>query len=294
MTIDRKHASEVNAEFRGLRYTFRIYPQNWHGNRIRFYFDDLHFKNSGYVDLQADTGELEINLDKPYKNFASQEDVTAYIMNVCKHFVMKYTFGWSPLEDVSAHYDAAYHERSGYLNPSELEIQVKTFQAETVDRLAKPRKALVAGCSSGLLVRKLRMLSCDAWGFDVMPDIGAHTLPGMAPYIRSGSVQRIPFTAEDNFDTFVAIDVLEHIPEKYIPNMVEEWIRLGIQKLALMINLNQSNFEGHVTLRPPSWWQAQWQEHFVIKEFFQRPQETLYPNDNDENHCITYWERIVS
>ena len=61
-------------------------------------------------------------------------------------------------------------------------------------------------------------------------------------YVRYGSLTDIPYERADRFDTLVAIDVLEHIPERDVPRMVQEWVRLGIRKLVLLINLNQFSY----------------------------------------------------
>src|SRR5207302_4412866 len=110
----------------------------------------------------------------------------------------------------------------------------------------------------GELVRQCRALGIDAYGFDVIPTIHEITFPEVRDYVRQGSLTAIPYNASDAFDTLIAIDVLEHIPERDLGKVIEEWCRLGIIKLVLLINLNQFWFPGHVTMRPLSWWGDHW------------------------------------
>lgn len=52
--------------------------------------------------------------------------------------------------------------------------------------------------------------------------------------------------------------------------MVEQWFMMGIQKLVLLINLNQFWWLGHITLRPLSWWAQQWRSRFRLSQTVRR------------------------
>ena len=128
----------------------------------------------------------------------------------------------------------------------------------------------------------------DAGGFDVIPNIREIAFPEIRDYVRCGSLTEIPFSSDDAFDTLVAIDVLEHIPERDLPLMVKEWCRIGVRQLVLLINLNQFWFPGHITLRPLSWWSNCFQPHFRLDATVSRfPHlDATYSNTGAYNQAV--------
>lgn len=124
---------------------------------------------------------------------------------------------------------------------------------DQVLRTAAPQKLLDIGCSAGAVVRRLRERGVDAHGFDVCLDGAAEP----AEFLRSGALDAIPFGADDGFDTLLALDVFEHIPEHQIGAMVGECARLGVRRLVARISLCEFQYAGHITLRPLSWWDRQ-------------------------------------
>lgn len=157
-------------------------------------------------------------------------------------------------------YDAQYISNHGYDRAEDLRI--KEFQAREIVRLLRPRKVLVAGCAQGQAVLAFHNLGIEAWGFDIIP----YTLPEnhfLRSYLRTGSILNIPYSSNDNFDTFVCTDVLEHIYIKDIPQMVSEIYRIGADCLALIIN-HDGLHPGHVTLKPLGWWAWQFQGSYRL------------------------------
>lgn len=292
LMIKKKFVAKLQTFFRGKYSDFTVSPDDWDGNLIRFYFEDERFNNSGTIHFQADTKELQIKPDKPYTPLMTKEEVQEYFAQITESFIKFYQFGWSPSENEMPQYDHLYHSRIGYLVPDDQESRIKEFQAKVIQDLANPKKILVAGCSSGELVRQLTLLGITTHGFDVITDIHEYAIPEVSQLVKKGSVQDVPYLPEDDFDTYVAVDVMEHIPERDIEQVMREWLRLNIKKLVLLINFNQFNFEGHVTLRPHSWWESQWQQYFKMTKTFQLKEEKFYNNDNDSNHIWTLWERV--
>lgn len=285
--------ASILALHEGVRAPFHVFPTEWFGNQIRFYFEDERFRNSGFMDFFADRGELQLVTDAAYEGFASPDATNQYLLGIAKSFVKFYQFGWSPAPKDLPAYDQAYHQRSGYLQPNEHELRVKKFQAKMIQQMTgKSLKTVVAGCSSGELVRQLRALGFDAHGYDILPDIQNHIADDLKMFIRSGSVQQVPFQAADDFELCVFIDVLEHIPECDLQKLRSEVQRLGISQMLTLINFNQFSFEGHVTLRPPAWWQKQFASDFKLTKTMQLKQETLYQGDNDYNHQWMLWQSI--
>ncbi len=288
--ISVRHKSSITTLYQNEKAQFHVYPQEWQGNHIDFYFEDTRFNNSGCIKFQADTANLTIDTDKLYVNFNSEQDRDDYLLDIIKSFIKNYQFGYSPPTESLPEYDRDYHERNGYLNPNDFEASVKRIQATVIKQLADSKKALVAGCSSGMLLAELIALGIDAHGFDVINEIEKHALENVRSRVKTGSVQNVPYSATDGFDTYIALDVMEHIPERDVPQVVSEWVRLNVKKVVLLINHNEFLFEGHITLRPKSWWAAHFSKHFKLTKTFQFEKQVLYNNDNDSNHIWELWE----
>lgn len=154
-------------------------------------------------------------------------------------------------------YAGAYHSEQNYATRSATETAFKRHVLDQALALCAPRKVLDAGCSAGEVVRQLRERGIEAWGFDVCPDLPRVAYPEVAPWLRQGRVDAVPFGPEDGFDTLLALDVFEHVPERCVPGMVAEFVRLGVQRLIAHIALVEFQYPGHITLRPLSWWDRQ-------------------------------------
>ena len=78
--------------------------------------------------------------------------------------------------------------------------------------------------------------------------------------------------------------------------MIEEWIRLDVRQLVLLINLNQFWYPGHITLRPLDWWADQWKEQYRLVCTVRRLQSLplVYSNSGLYNQQWTVWERVTS
>jgi trans-aconitate methyltransferase len=120
--------------------------------------------------------------------------------------------------------------------------------------LALPGRVLHAGCGTGELVRELCVRGVDAHGFDHRADLEATALREVAPRLLRGAVDAIPFGPADRFETLVAIDLFEHVPEPQIAAMVAEFARLGVRRVVARQAHGEFHRPGHVTLRPLSWW----------------------------------------
>jgi hypothetical protein len=77
------------------------------------------------------------------------------------------------------------------------------------------------------------------------------------PAWRPSCARAHPFGADDGFDTLLALDVFEHIPEQQIGAMIGEFARLGVRRVVAQISLCEFQYAGHITLRPLSWWDRQ-------------------------------------
>lgn len=276
-------------------FWYRVHP--WEGSVVPIQFRDDVFGNAGWVRFDAKTDFFEILTDKPYyEPLAEIQKRNDYFLMlfVRSGFLNFFRFGWSPDPDKLLNYDTEYHDENLYTKGLKIEQDIKSVQAKIIQNLANPQKILIAGCSNGELVRQCQAIGVQAWGFDVISNIKTIAFAEVRDRLRFGSITKVPYDASDAFDTFVAIDVLEHIPERDLDVMIAEWVRLKIKKLVLLINLNECEFPGHITLRPMDWWLQRFSSQFrhvkTVKNFPELP--NLYSNDGLYNHQWIYCERV--
>lgn len=156
------------------------------------------------------------------------------------------------------HYDREYMLRYGYCTRSPEEARLKQVQAGLIARVLQPRRALVAGCAAGELLLPLLARGVDAWGFDaaeglesfVYPEVRERVLPFDVAEVGNFPSER----AGGEFDTFVAIDLFEHVDEARVDRMLDGVAR-RFERLALVISSSPA-FEGHVCVKPFPWWLA--------------------------------------
>lgn len=154
-------------------------------------------------------------------------------------------------------YDRDYMLRYGYCTRSPEEARLKAVQAGLIARVLEPRRALVAGCAAGELVVALLERGVDAWGFDAATGLETFVYPEVRDRVLPFDVTRVgdfPFgRAGGDFDTLVAIDLFEHVPESAVDGMLDGLRRF--ERLALVISSSPS-FEGHICVKPFPWWLA--------------------------------------
>lgn len=159
-------------------------------------------------------------------------------------------------------YAGDYHARMNLSVANETEARFKHHLLDQAMHLGVTGKVLDAGCSAGETVRQLRARGVDAWGFDLCRDLDQIAYPEVRDVLRTGSVTDIPFGPEDGFDTLLALDLFEHIPEDRVPRMVQELERLNVTRVIAHIALVEFQYPGHLTLRPLSWWDRAMQPAF--------------------------------
>jgi SAM-dependent methyltransferase len=268
--------------------------QPWNGTEMRVNFRDELYRRSGVLRLDGATGNAVLVPTRPYVgDLADPANLRQYLSLWLRVFGSNFTFGWSPLPDQMPRYDEQYHADNKYIQGDPVEVEIKTVQAQIIRQLANPEKCLVAGCSNGELVRRSLDAGMDCFGFDVIPGLERIEFLEVKGRLREGSLTAIPYLPQDGFDTLVAVDVLEHIPERDIPRMVEEWRRMDFKKLVLLINLNQFWYPGHITLRPLEWWADQWKPLFRLSRVESRFENLppVYSNAGLYNQQWTLWER---
>jgi 2-polyprenyl-3-methyl-5-hydroxy-6-metoxy-1,4-benzoquinol methylase len=167
------------------------------------------------------------------------------------------------IEKLSQIYDKDYFEngvasnKSNYIDYSwaRLGSYFQKTAKHIVDKFA-PSSSLDVGCAKGFLVRALSDLGVDAHGidpseyaFDEVPaDIKGRTVIGIAQEI---------YLEDSTFDVVTCFDVLEHIPEDDIPQVLSELFRVSKQWVILRVvtkELPDDVDASHATIHDKDWW----------------------------------------
>jgi 2-polyprenyl-3-methyl-5-hydroxy-6-metoxy-1,4-benzoquinol methylase len=122
------------------------------------------------------------------------------------------------------------------------------------------RTVLDAGCGSGIIVRYCLENGYVPRGIELSDWIVRNRCPDLyeAGIVQIGSLGQLPYR-DNSFDLVFSSDVLEHIPENEIPQVVSELVRVAGRDLFLSISLRPSSMNNkyHVTLKPREWWERQ-------------------------------------
>jgi len=134
-------------------------------------------------------------------------------------------------------------------------------------------KVLDYGCAKGFLVKALKLLNIDAYGYD----ISSYAINNCEPEVKDFVTDVYEFQS-NTFDIVVAKDVLEHIEKKEIPLTLQELNRISKNKLIAIIPLGDNGkfripeYEKdvtHVTKEDEVWWIKQFNDaNFKCTEFY--------------------------
>jgi SAM-dependent methyltransferase len=159
-----------------------------------------------------------------------------------------------------------------YWKQNKKKISTWSYGINIVDDLMSNydfKTVLDAGCGSGDVVRYLTSKGYDARGIElsktVLEDFASDLLK--KGIVQQGSLTQLPFR-DNEFDVVFSSEVLEHINEEDIPQVVAELCRVSKEIIFLTISLRpSSNFNKyHVNLKPRLWWENQFLKYDVIKE----------------------------
>ncbi len=166
-------------------------------------------------------------------------------------------------KDLSHIYDRDYFEngivtkKSNYHDYSWNRLG-KYFQRTArhiVDKFS-PSRVLDVGCAKGFLIKALVDLDVDAFGIDP----SGYALSEAHPDIKGRLFQRV---AQDilypdySFDVVICFDVLEHVPETDIPQVLSEMLRVSNEWLVIRVVTKQLPDDvdsSHETIRNKDWW----------------------------------------
>lgn len=139
------------------------------------------------------------------------------------------------------------------------------FFGAMADRIVSdihPRRVLDAGCALGLLVETLRARGVDARGIDISSYAIASAAPGVAPYLREGSIAG---EFDDHYDLIVSIEVVEHMAAAEAEAAIANICRHTGDVLFSSSPLDYRETT-HVNVRPPEYWAEQFARHGFVRD----------------------------
>jgi hypothetical protein len=190
---------------------------------------------------------------------------------------------------MSETFDETYFERgveahvSGYTDykwKPEYVLPLATwFKQKFIEKsLEHNYRILDYGCAKGFLVKALRLLDCQAFGYDISKYATDRTIceHEVMNYLyndlHNASGGLMPF------DVIIAKDVLEHIPEKDMFNTLHSFWDMKADYIVAIIPLGDDNkfrirdYEldvTHITKKDEVWWINKFnQAGFVCEEFY--------------------------
>lgn len=160
-------------------------------------------------------------------------------------------------------YDEDYYERgietgkSNYQNYRWIPELTIPMAMSIIDFLKiKPKQSILDyGCAKGYLVKALRMLHRDAWGYDVSQYAISNADKDVLPYLI-----KIDDMFNRHFKYGIFKDVLEHIPHKDLKSFLSI---LDINKIFTVVPLGKNgkyiaaanNMDiTHIICEPKEWW----------------------------------------
>lgn len=148
-------------------------------------------------------------------------------------------------------------------------------------------KVLDLGCGEGRLVRALAEKGLDAYGLDISQvaiDRANSYMPGR---FFCGSALELPF-ADQEFDTVVSTDCLEHIHPDDVPRAIAEIRRVCRKHAYLQIATTQDrDGHWHLTVEGRDWWESS----FFKNGFLRNP--TYYKINSLADLSSSHWQITI-
>lgn len=139
----------------------------------------------------------------------------------------------------------------------------------------KDLKALDLGCGRGILARHFK----DYTGVDVseyIVELNKSEYPNKR--FRVESLHNLKDLKDEKFDLVICADVMEHIPEDKIDDVLKEMSKLDVKKYAFSISTRKSVFldKNNENLHLTVWKSEKWESK--LKEYFNIVKKVLKPN----------------
>ncbi|NLK52490.1 MAG: glycosyltransferase [Syntrophomonadaceae bacterium] len=128
--------------------------------------------------------------------------------------------------------------------------------AQRIKNVFLPGKLLDVGCAKGFMVKALLEIGIDAGGIDASEYAIGNAVKGIEGRISRGLIQALPYKAGE-YDTVLAFDILEHIPEEDADEACAELMRVTNRLLiinVITLEVPDYNDSTHITIKPKQWW----------------------------------------
>jgi len=142
-----------------------------------------------------------------------------------------------------------------------------TYKGDIVKKIYgnKITTILDFGCDSGFAVRKFRKIGYQAFGYE-------YSKVAFDKYLKEPIFYNDINKIHDTYDMIYSTDVLEHIPEEDIPDVLDNLFHLCNKYVFMTISLRPSsnNNAYHCTLKSRNWWNEKFND-----AGFQKDQDTI-------------------
>jgi SAM-dependent methyltransferase len=127
---------------------------------------------------------------------------------------------------------------------------------------SKIKTLLDVGCGTGAAIKLARHIGVKAYGIDFAKSASEQWVKnGVEKYCQVASADAIPY-GDNEFDLVLCTEMLEHIPEKGVPRVLQEMYRVGRGDFMFSISLGYAyhkmptdGSEPHVCVKPVWWWE---------------------------------------
>jgi len=166
-------------------------------------------------------------------------------------------------------YKKSYFKQNNYIKTCQNNAAHDEAKAKIIKKIfPNAKKILIGGAAQGYLVALLNKQGFDCYGFDPLyhfyPEAFYEVCEEDAlPRMKAGFCEKIPFEKDDDFDTFVTFDVLEHICQNFIVKVAKECERMQFKQMLHVIGTSDNIVgeghlcEGHIIFRDKNWWADQ-------------------------------------
>jgi hypothetical protein len=148
------------------------------------------------------------------------------------------TGGNGPMTGDAPDYGALYSSQcqgdfygADYYKPPASEIESAIIYDDNEDKRVTagmlvaafgPKRAVEAGCATGLLVKALRGSGVDAWGFDFSKWCVENAHPAVRDRVVWGDILDLgKYAGEPPHDLVLTLDILEHLPPDKVPSALD-------------------------------------------------------------------------
>ena len=180
-----------------------------------------------------------------------------------KSYVKDFIMGMPEVEAdiiLKKFYDGVY-QLAGYY-PGNGANKWKVINDTIGSVIEKREKMLDVGCGPGLCVKAMCESGHDAYGVDLatLPEMWEKN--GVKDRCITANAKYLPFS-DGEFGVVTCMDVLEHIREEDVPQVLRELFRVSNKITALSISLLEENepvygrIYSHITIHDSGWWKEQ-------------------------------------